>query len=54
MGKYSIDAFEVHPLVKLRPVTAKPGTTSFQLLELHQAELEKQESAVSQQPCRMA
>ena len=43
MGKYSIDAFEVHPLVKLRPVTTKPGTTSFQLLELHQAELEKAE-----------
>ena len=43
MGKYSIDAFEVHPLVKLRPVTTKPGVTSFQLLELHQAELEKAE-----------
>ena len=43
MGKYSIDAFEVHPLVKLRPVTTKPGETSFQLLELHQAELEKGE-----------
>lgn len=43
MGKYSIDAFEVHPLVKLRPVTTKPGEISFQLLELHQAELEKGE-----------
>ena len=43
MGKYSIDAFEVHPLVKLRPVTTKPGVTSFQLLELRQAELEKAE-----------
>ena len=43
MGKYSIDAFEVHPLVKLRPVTTKPGATSFRLLELHQAELETAE-----------
>ena len=43
MGKYSIDAFEVHPLVKLRPVTTKPGATGFQMLELHQAELEKAE-----------
>ena len=43
MGKYSIDAFEVHPLVKLRPVTTKPGATSFRLLELRQAELEKVE-----------
>ena len=40
MGKYSIDAFEVHPLVKLRPAATKPGVTSFQLLELCQAELE--------------
>lgn len=40
MGKYSIDAFEVHPLVKLRPVTTKPGESCFRLLELYQAELE--------------
>ena len=46
MGKYSIDAFEVHPLVKLRPVTTKPGVTRFQLMELHQAELETEELPV--------
>ena len=47
MGKYSIDAFEVHPLVKLRPVTTKPGVTGFQLLEPHQAELEPGELLAS-------
>ena len=40
MGKYSLDAFEVHPLVKLRPIVTKPKENSFRLLELHQAELE--------------
>ena len=40
MGKYSIDAFEVHPLVKLRPVMTTPGSRRFQLLELHQSALE--------------
>ena len=40
MGKYSIDAFEVHPLVKLRPLVTKPEEHAYQLLELHQSELE--------------
>lgn len=32
MGKYSLDAFETHPLVKLRPPMAAPGDTSFTLI----------------------
>ena len=32
MGKYSLDAFETHPLVKLRPPMAVPGDTSFTLI----------------------
>lgn len=34
MGKYSLDAFEVHPLVKLRPVMTAPESSCYQLLEL--------------------
>lgn len=41
MGKYSLDAFEQYPLVKLRPVMAKPAATCYRLMELSQAELEK-------------
>lgn len=40
MGKYSLDAFEVHPLQKLRPVMTAPEANCYRLLELHQAELE--------------
>lgn len=40
MGKYSLDAFEVHPLVKLRPVVTDPEADGYRLLELCQAELE--------------
>lgn len=40
MGKYSLDAFEVHPLVKLRPVTTKPEADCYRLLELRQSDLE--------------
>lgn len=40
MGKYSLDAFERYPLVKLRPVTANPAESCYRLLELSQAELE--------------
>ena len=32
MGKYSLDAFEVYPLVKLRPVVAEPEADAYQLL----------------------
>lgn len=32
MGKYSLDAFETYPLVKLRPPMAAPGDTSFTLI----------------------
>ena len=32
MGKYSLDAFEAHPLVKLRPPMGAPGHTSFTLI----------------------
>ena len=49
MGKYSIDAFEVHPLVKLRPIVTKPKESVFRLLELHQSELEP-ESGVRTAP----
>ena len=41
MGKYSLDAFEVHPLVKLRPVMTEPEADAYQLLELFQSELEQ-------------
>lgn len=40
MGKYSIDAFETHPLVKWRPVVTRPVERAFRLLELRQSELE--------------
>lgn len=40
MGKYSLDAFEVHPLVKLRPAMTAPQGDSYRLAELYQAELE--------------
>lgn len=40
MGKYSLDAFEVHPLIKLRPAMAAPQKSRYRLLELNQAELE--------------
>lgn len=40
MGKYSLDAFEVYPLVKLRPVVADAEPNAYQLLELYQSELE--------------
>lgn len=40
MGKYSLDAFEVHPLVKLRPSVVTPEPGCYQLLELSRRELE--------------
>ena len=40
MGKYSIDAFEVHPLIKLRPVMTAPLLRSYRLYELYQSALE--------------
>lgn len=40
MGKYSLDAFEAHPLTKLRPLTAAPGADCCRILELYQSELE--------------
>lgn len=40
MGKYSLDAFEVYPLVKLRPVTTEPECSCYRLLELSRRELE--------------
>lgn len=40
MGKYSLDAFEVHPLVKLRPYAAEPKHSCYRLLELSRRELE--------------
>lgn len=40
MGKYSIDAFEVHPLTKLRPVMAVPEECAYRLMELDQTALE--------------
>ena len=42
MGKYSIDAFEVHPLTKLRPVMTPPEETACRMLELSQRALEPQ------------
>lgn len=32
MGKYALDAFEAHPLTKLRPPMAAPGSSSFTLV----------------------
>lgn len=49
MGKYSLDAFEVHPLVKLRPSVAKPEHSCYRLLELCRWELEP-ESGMRQPP----
>ena len=40
MGKYSLDAFEQYPLVKLRPAMGNPADTCYRLLELSQTELE--------------
>ena len=40
MGKYSLDAFEAHPLVKLRPVMTEPDLSGYRLLELRRSELE--------------
>ena len=40
MGKYSLDAFEVHPLAKLRPVMTAPEADCCRILELCQLELE--------------
>ena len=50
MGKYSIDAFEVHPLVKLRPIVTKAGESSFRILELRQSELEPESGALLAPP----
>ena len=41
MGKYSLDAFEVYPLVKLRPAMTAPEADSYQLLEIFQSDLER-------------
>lgn len=40
MGKYSLDAFEQYPLVKLRPIVTEPARSGYRLLELSWAELE--------------
>ena len=40
MGKYSLDAFEVYPLVKLRPAMKTPEADCCRLVELYQSELE--------------
>lgn len=40
MGKFSLDAFEVHPLVKLRPSVVEPEHSCYRLLELSRRELE--------------
>ena len=40
MGKYSLDAFEVYPLVKLRPAMKTPEADCCRLVELSQSELE--------------
>lgn len=40
MGKYSLDAFEQYPLVKLRPIPAAPSQRRYQLLELSWSEME--------------
>lgn len=50
MGKYSLDAFEVHPLVKLRPSMTEPAADSYQLLELSQLELEPKSGSLRMPP----
>ncbi len=40
MGKYSLDAFEQYPLVKLRPAVAGLNSSCYHLLELFWSELE--------------
>ena len=40
MGKYSLDAFEQYPLVKLRPAMAPSGESCFRIVELDQSRLE--------------
>lgn len=40
MGKFSLDAFEVHPLVKLRPSMTEPERGCYRLMELSRSELE--------------
>lgn len=50
MGKYSLDAFEVYPLVKLRPVVAEPEADAYQLLELYQSEMEPTTGALWMPP----
>lgn len=40
MGKYSLDAFEKYPLVKLRPKVAQPHLDCYRLLEISWSELE--------------
>lgn len=52
MGKYSLDAFEKHPLVKLRPVMTEPEPDAYQLLELCQAELEPAAGVLLPPPVR--
>lgn len=49
MGKFSLDAFEVHPLVKLRPSVTEPENHCYRLLELCRWELEP-ESGMLQPP----
>lgn len=40
MGKYSLDAFEQYPLIKLRPVVTEPHLDCYRLLALSWSELE--------------
>lgn len=40
MGKYSLDAFERYPLVKLRPAATQPHVDCYRLLELSWSQLE--------------
>ena len=40
MGKYSLDAFEQYPLVKLRPPMTAPDEDCYRMLELSQSKLE--------------
>ena len=40
MGKYSLDAFEVYPLQKLRPAMTAPEESCYRPVELYQAQLE--------------
>lgn len=42
MGKFSLDAFEVHPLVKLRPFVTEPEGGCYRLMELSRSELESE------------